>query len=182
MADNNYVENRDILKPSDLGEEVLVPIDIATRYNVGSWSELERKYLVAKNLFGISGQLTITPEVTAGSGSVNDFNIDYFIIGGKAFINLFCRSFLVAVGEATTTVTLDLTGTEIAPSSDFGSAFGFTGAANPSAYSSAGNSVQVCTVNTVSGSKKIQVSLTLDANASGNDYETGIGGSISITI
>lgn len=182
MADNSYVENQDILQPSDIGDEVLVPIDVARRYNAGSYSDIVRKYLVAKNIFSASGEFTVTPVVTAGSGTADDFNFDYFKMGGKIQLPFLCRSFIVVVGEATTVVQIDLTGTPAEPSANFATGFDYTGSVNTSSYNASGNVVQDIALNTVGGTKKLQIALTTEANVSAVDFTALIGGTISITL
>lgn len=128
------------------------------------------------------GAFTVTPDVTAGSGAVDDFNFDYFKIGGKVILTFLCRSYVITVGESTTTVQLDLTGTAAEPSANFSTGFNYKGSVNTGSYSSSGNVVQDIAINTVAGTKKLQVILSTEANVATIDFETLIGGTITITI
>lgn len=184
MADNNYVENRDILQVSDLGEEVLVPIDIATRYNVGSWSELERKYLVAKNIFGVSGQFTVTPDVTTGTGTSTDFTFNFIKVGSKAILSFFSEVLEIPVGEQILKIQIDLTGTSAEPAANFIGPYSFTGSINQYDVNLGTASILLANaaVLSVNGTKKILVVLGTDALVSGSNYQASIGGTITITI
>lgn len=183
MAENNYVENSDIIQPTEIGEDVLIPVYVSSRFSTGSWSGLIKKFLVAKNTVTSSGSFTITPDVTLGTGAVDDFMFDYIKVGGKVLLTFLCRSYVITVGEATTRVELDLTGTAAEPSANFASGFLFKGSVNTGSYNAGGvNVVQDCAISTVSGTKKIQIVLNTEANVSGSDFETIVGGTITITI
>ena len=183
MAENNYVENSDIIQPTEIGEDVLIPVYVSSRFSTGSWSGLIKKFLVAKNTVTSSGSFTLTPDVTAGTGAVDDFRFDFIKVGGKVMLTFRCRSFVIATGEATTAVELDLTSTAAEPAANFASGFLFTGSVNTPNFSAGGGAdvVQVVSISTVIGTKKLQIALGLEANATG-DFDTAIGGAITITI
>jgi len=143
----------------------------------GTSKQMERETLLD------AGDFTLTPTVTAGTGAVDDFDFDFIKVGGKVLLTFFCRDFIVEVGEDTTSVELDLTGTVAEPSANFASGFLFTGSVSTSAYSQGAGTdiVQNCGISTVTGTKKVQIGLTLQANAS-LQYGTTIGGAITITI
>lgn len=131
-----------------------------------------------------AGTFTLTPDVTAGTGAVDDFMFDYIKVGGKVILTFFCRSYVITVGEATTTVELDLTGTAAEPSANFASGFLFKGSVSSGTLSTATgtNVLQNIGISTVSGTKKIQIVLNTEVNVSGSDFDTIVGGTITITI
>ena len=123
------------------------------------------------------GKVTITPVVTAGTGSVNDFVGTMTRIGNNVIFNFFCRDFEIANGEATTSVTLDLTGTGFEPTSNFTTAFQVYGNALAFSLNTGSDTVQDSVLATVASSKNLQIDVSLTANAT--DYTTGLGGSAS---
>jgi hypothetical protein len=121
-----------------------------------------------------TGRLTISPVITDGSGSSDDFTVDYFIIGGKVFLNGFTRSFVIADGDATLEATLDLTGTAVEPSDNFSGSFGVVGGATTQNLngSAGADVVEAVSLATLDSTKKLQVVIGLTAAMSGSDYDT----------
>ncbi len=129
-----------------------------------------------------TGKSVITPTVTAGTGTVNDFTCIFYRMGNNVHMDYFCRGYIIALGEATTTVTLDLTGTGFEPTSNFSSGFQVYGSVNSVSYTNSSGTVQEVGLSSVSSSKNVQISVQLTANATGSDFETVVGGSFSYEI
>jgi hypothetical protein len=123
-----------------------------------------------------SGKLTITPVVTDGDGTADDFTLMYQITGNIVDVSGFCRDYEVADGDDTLTVQLDLTGTALEPAANFTGAFQLTGGAMVSDLTDDGGTevVQAIAINTVSGTKKLQIGLGLEAALSGSTFLTGV--------
>lgn len=115
---------------------------------------------------------TIVPVVTSANGSAGDFNVMCYRFGDKIMFNGFCRPYTIEDTTTTTTVELTLPAS-FAPASNFAGGFKIYGGASSSAINAGGNSLQNCTLSTVTGTKKLQISLGLTAAASG-DFETAI--------
>lgn len=164
MNDVSYLPIGDLLAslPSDAVVRVLVP----TAIEGGNAFDLKEEFVFANKLSASSLE-TITPVVTAGSGSVDDFSVMCYRLGNKIMYNGFCRTYIVADTETTTTVELTLPAA-FAPASNFADARQIYGGASSSAINAGGNSLQNCTLSTVTGTKKLQISLGLTAAASSN--------------
>ena len=143
----------------------------------GTSKQMERETLLD------AGTFTLTPDVTAGTGTVNNFNFDYIKVGGKVLLTFLCRQYQVEVGEGGTDVQLDLTGTPAEPAANFATSGGYKGSISIGIYNDANsNIVSVIATTTVSGTKKIQISLNIESNVTGSPFDTSIGGAITITI
>lgn len=123
-----------------------------------------------------AGKLTITPVVTDGDGTADDFTLMYQITGNIVDVSGFCRGYEIADGDNTLTVELDLTGTALEPAANFTGAFQLTGGADVADISVGGGAdvVQSITINTVTASKKLQIGLGLQAPLSGDTYATSV--------
>ena len=122
-------------------------------------------------------KITITPVVTIGTGSVDDFVGTMTRIGNNVIFNFFCRDFQIANGESVTGVTLDLTGTGFEPTSNFTTAFQVYGNALAFSLNTGSDTVQDSVLATVPSRKNLIIGVTLTANTTG--YTTIIGGSAS---
>jgi hypothetical protein len=122
------------------------------------------------------GKLTITPVVTDGDGSADDFTLMYQITGNIVDVSGFCRTYTIEDGDDILAVELDLTGTALEPAANFTGAFQLTGGAMTPNLSKGGGSdvVQAISINTVSGTKKLQIGLGLQAPLSGDTYATSV--------
>jgi hypothetical protein len=178
MEEKSYVQASEIIQVSSFGDGLLIPLLQASSNRDGNFSGLQKVYVVAKNALPNSGKLTITPVVTSGTGTATDFTLMYQITGNIIDVSGFCRTYELADGDDTLSVTLDLTGTPLEPAANFTGAFQLTGGAMVSELSSSGDVVQDITINTLTASKKLQIGLTLEAALSGNTY----GPSVSFAI
>jgi len=123
------------------------------------------------------GKVTITPVVTIGTGSVEDFVGTMTRIGNNVIFNFFCRVFEIANTESSTTVTIDLTGTGFEPTSNFTTAFQGYGNALAYELNTGSDTVLNSVLSCVISSKNLQIDVSLTAATSG--YTTGLGGSAS---
>ena len=149
-------------------------------YLEGEWGN----YDLSVDLFAgqyPSGKLTITPVVTSAAGSCGDMDIMWTKQGNIITAHFFAREFTIEDTTTTTTFTIDLASTAIAPASNFTGGFQSTGNASVSDVNQTNGVVQNSIVNTVASSKKFEFSVGLTAAASGN-FETTIGGSIAFEI
>jgi hypothetical protein len=178
MNDVTYLPIGDLLAslPSDAVIRVLVP----TAIEGGNAFNLQEQFVFANKL-SQSGKLTITPVVTSAAGSCGDMDIMWTKQGNIITMHFFARPFTIEDTTTTTTVTVDLASTDIAPTSNFTGGFQLTGDASVSDVNQAEGVVQSSTVTTVTSSKKLQFSVNLTSAASG-DFETTIGGSIAFEI
>jgi hypothetical protein len=184
MDEKSYIESSEIIQVSSFGDGLLIPMLQAASVRDGNFSGLERVYVVAKNALPNSGKLDITPVVTDGDGTAGDFTLMYQITGNIVDVTGFCRDYEIADGDDTLTVQLDLTGTALEPAANFTGAFQLTGGATTPDLSSGGGAdvVQSITISTVPSSKKLQVSLGLEAALSGTVYLTGVSFGIKYEI
>jgi hypothetical protein len=129
---------------------------------------------ISPELISLPGKLTITPVVTDGDGTAGDFTLMYQITGNIVDVSGFCRDYEIADGDATLAVQLDLTGTALEPAANFTGAFQLTGGAMVSDLTKDGGAevVQAIAIATVTGSKKLQIALTLQTALSGTTYIT----------
>jgi hypothetical protein len=176
MEEQSYIESSEIIQVSSFGDGLLIPMLQASSVRDGNFSGLERVYVVAKNALPNSGKLTITPVVTDGDGTAGDFTLMYQITGNIVDVSGFCREYEIADGDGLLTVELDLTGTPLEPAANFTGGFQLTGGAMVSSLSTNGGTevVESIGINTVSGTKKLQIGLGLEAALSGTTFLTGV--------
>lgn len=149
-------------------------------YLEGEWGN----YDLSVDLFAgqyPSGKLTITPVITSASGSCGDMDIMWTKQGNVITAHLFARDFVIDDTTTTTTMTIDLASTFIAPTSNFTGSFQFTGNAAANSLNQSSGVVSSASISTVNASKKLQFSIGLTSAASG-DFTTAIGGSIAFEI
>lgn len=107
MSESNYVENSDIIQPTEIGEDVLIPVYVSSRFSTGAWSGLIKKFLVAKNTVPSAG--TYTPTI---SGETNGILIApqqarYIKVG--SIVNVFAQlEITMDAGETTGTFEISL--------------------------------------------------------------------------
>jgi hypothetical protein len=130
---------------------------------------------------GLSGTATITPVVTVGTGSATDFTIYFYRIGNLVHFDFYCRTFTIVIGEGSTTVTVDLTGTGFEPSSDFSGTGDVFGISRPANVVDGANEMSSSSIES-DVPKKIKIDVSLTANASGDDFSTSVSGSGSYSI
>lgn len=117
-----------------------------------------------------AGKLTITPVVTTGSGTADNFTLMYQIIGNIVDVSGFCRAYEIADGDDELIVELDLTGTPLEPAVNFTGASQLTGGAILGYLGNGSDVVQECVIKTVTGAKKLEFTLGLEASLSGNTF------------
>lgn len=128
-----------------------------------------------------SGISTITPVVTVGTGSATDFTISFIRVGNRVHFEFYCRTFTIVVGESTTAVTIDLTGTGFEPATDFAVLNDVFGIARTSNLS--GGAVELSSAGVEAAlPKKLSIGAALTANAVGVDFSSSITGSGSYSI
>lgn len=178
MNDVSYLPIGDLLAslPSDAVVRVLVP----TAIEGGNAFDLKEEFVFANKL-SASGKLTITPVVTSLSGSCGNMGIMWTKQGNVITMHFFARTFTIEDTETTTTITIDLASTAIAPTSNFESGNQYTGNFGSASIQTAEGNVQETSLATVIGTKKFQFTVTLVAAASG-DFVTTIGGSICFEV
>jgi len=130
----------------------------------------------------LSGNTTITPVITAGTGTCSDVTIYFYNVGGRVHFDFFARTFTIANGENNTNFTIDLTGTGFEPDSNFAStqdvfALGRTFVVTDSS----GNTLESTAIGTVVGTKTFLISAGLTAVSVG-EFSTSISGSGSYSI
>jgi hypothetical protein len=151
----------------------------ATNLSGTNWLEILQGGVskkISPELISLPGKLTITPVVTDGDGTAGDFTLMYQITGNIVDVSGFCREYEVADGDNVLTVELDLTGTALEPAANFTGAFQLTGVAMVSSLTDDGGTevVQVIAIATVTASKKLQITLVLEAALSGSTFLTGV--------
>jgi hypothetical protein len=130
----------------------------------------------------VSGNTTITPVITAGTGSCTDVFIYFYRIGSQVHFDFFARTFVIANGESFTAFTIDLTGTGFEPDSNFASAQDVFALGRTSVVTdSSGNALESVAIGTVVGTKTFLISAGLTAVSVG-DFSASISGSGSYSI
>ena len=110
---------------------------------------------------------TITPVITIGAGSAFDFDCVFRKEGNFVSFDGICRGVTVAGTETSTVLTLELPAS-FAPAADFTTSAQFFGGVYPNVYESAIGKIESINAISNSGSKKIVISITLVADASGD--------------
>ena len=173
MDEKSYIPSANIIQ--GLTEEDFIPAFRGVLKG-GDIYDAEKVYINADNMYQ-TAKVTITPVVTIGTCSVDDFVGTMTRIGNNVIFNFFCRDFQIANGEDTTSVTIDLTGTGFEPTSNFTTAFQVYGNALAFSLNTGSDTVQDSVLATVPSSKNLIIGVTLTANTTG--YTTIIGGSAS---
>jgi len=165
-------------KPAD--GDLLYIVDVS---DTSESPEGTSKQIIYENLeIPTSGVSTITPVITAGTGSCTDVTIYFYNIQGRVHFDFFARTFTIANGETATDFTIDLTGTGFEPSSNFASTQDvFAGGRTSVITDSGGNNLESVTIQTVTSSKKLAITAGLTSASSG-DFSSSISGSGSYSI
>jgi hypothetical protein len=125
-----------------------------------------------------AGKLTITPVVTDGDGTADNFTLMYQITGNIVDVSGFFRSFLIEDGDQGLEADLDLTGTPLEPAANFTGGSQLTGGANVSSLGNGTDIVSNVIIKTQTGTKKLGIEIQLEAQLSGNTFDTIVSFSI----
>ena len=125
-----------------------------------------------------AGKLTITPVVTDGDGTAGDFTLMYQITGNIVDVSGFCRSIEIADGDQGLEADLDLTGTPLEPAANFTGGSQLTGGANVYNLGNGTDIVSNVIIKTQTGTKKLGIEIQLEAQLSGNTFDTIVSFSI----
>jgi hypothetical protein len=164
-------------KPADGDKFYVVDVSDTSESPQGTSKEVTYEELEIPT----SGTATITPVITAGTGTCTDVTVSFFKIGGIVHFQFYTRTLTIPVGESSISLTVDLTGTGFEPSADFSGTGDVFGISRPVNVVDGANEMSSSSIE-ADLPKKIKIDVSLTANASGSDFSTSVSGSGSYSI